>query len=106
MKKCLFVLVALSIVLAYGAVVVSAADAGHGKEVYTAQKCQLCHSIAGAGNKAHSLDGVGTKLNADQIKKWIVTPKEVDPKTTMKAYPSLPQKDLDDLIAYMESLKK
>ena len=106
MKKFLFVFVALSVVIACGAVVVSAADAAHGKEVYTAQKCQLCHAIAGAGNKAHPLDGVGTKLNTDQIKKWIVAPKEADPKTTMKAYPNLPQKDLDDLIAYMESLKK
>ncbi len=106
MKKVLFLMFAAAIIMACGAIVLSAADAAHGKEVYTAQKCQMCHSIAGAGNKAHPLDGVGTKLNAEQIKKWIVTPKEVDPKTTMKAYPNLPQKDLDDVVAYMESLKK
>ena len=105
MKKLLFLFVAVSVVLACGAVVFSA-DAGHGKEVYTAQKCQLCHSVNKVGNPKNPLDGVGTKLNAEQIKKWIVTPKEMDPKTTMKAYPNLPAKDLDDLVAYMESLKK
>ena len=106
MRKLLFVLFALSIILACGAVVLTAADAAHGKEVYTAQKCQLCHSINKVGNPKWPLDGVGSKLNTDQIKKWIVAPKEVDPKTTMKAYPNLPAKDLDDLVAYMESLKK
>ena len=105
MRKFLFLLVAVSVVLACGAVAFSA-DANHGKEVYTAQKCQMCHSINKVGNPKYPLDGVGSKLNADQIKKWITTPKEADPKTTMKAYPSLPAKDLDDLVAYMESLKK
>src|SRR5687768_9630658 len=32
-----------------------------GQEVYTAQKCSLCHQIAGKGNKASPLDGVGKK---------------------------------------------
>ncbi|MGH9237147.1 MAG: c-type cytochrome [Vicinamibacterales bacterium] len=27
-----------------------------GKQVYTAQKCQVCHSIAGVGNKKGALD--------------------------------------------------
>jgi len=76
-----------------------------GKKVYTAQKCQLCHSIAGVGNKKSPLDGVGKKLNAEDIKKWIVSPKEMKADTKMKAYPSLPAKDLDSLIVYMASLK-
>lgn len=105
MKKLLFALVAVSVVLVCGAVVFSA-DVNHGKEVYAAKNCKLCHTIDKAGNPKYPLDGVGSKLNAEQIKKWIVTPKEADPKTMMKAYPDLPQKDLDDLVAYMGSLKK
>lgn len=105
MKKLLFLLVAASVVLACGAVVFSA-DASHGKEVYAAQNCKLCHSINKVGNPKYPLDDAASKLNAEQIRKWIVTPKEMDPKTTMKAYPSLPAKDLDDLVAYMQSLKK
>ena len=32
-----------------------------GQGVYTAQKCQMCHAIAGKGNKSNPLDGVGGK---------------------------------------------
>ncbi len=83
-----------------------------GALVYTAQKCNICHSIAGKGNAKGSLDGVGTKLTADEIRAWIVTPKEMTAKTkaartpAMKAYPALPKVDLDALVAYMQSLKK
>ena len=105
MKKILFLLVAAALVLATAAIVFSA-DVNHGKEVYAAQNCKLCHSIDKVGNPKYPLDGVGAKLNAEQTKKWIVTPKEMDPKTIMKAYPNLPAKDLDDLVAYMQSLKK
>jgi hypothetical protein len=37
-----------------------------GVKVYAAQKCSICHSIAGAGNKKLPLDGVGAKLTEDQ----------------------------------------
>ena len=45
-----------------------------GQEVYAAQKCSVCHSIAGKGSKTNPLDGVGTKLSADDIRAWIVDP--------------------------------
>jgi len=83
-----------------------------GKQVYAEQKCKLCHSIAGEGNVKGPLDGCGSKLTAAEIKEWIVNPKEMTAKTKaarkpfMKAYPSLPQADLDALVAYMQSLKK
>lgn len=81
------------------------ADVKHGREVYAQQKCVLCHSIAGVGNKKTPLDGVGSKLNAEQIKKWIKSSKETKPDTKMKAYPNLPEGDLDDLTAFILSLK-
>jgi mono/diheme cytochrome c family protein len=77
----------------------------HGKEVYAMQKCALCHSISGVGGKKLALDGVGSRLKAEDIKKWIRTPKAMKPDSTMKSYPNLPQKDLDDLTAYMMTLK-
>jgi len=79
--------------------------ATQGANVYAAQKCQLCHSIADKGNKKNPLDGVGKKLSAEDIKKWIVSPKEIKADTKMKAYPNLPAKELDALVAYMLSLK-
>lgn len=105
MKKAVFLLVTVAMVLMVGIAAYSA-DTAHGKEVYTAQKCQMCHSIAGAGGKMSSLDGVGTKLKADEIKKWIKTPKEMKADTKMKAYSTMADKDLEDLTAYLLTLKK
>ena len=89
-----------------------AAQVKKGQEVYTAQKCQVCHAIAGKGGKASPLDGVGAKLSAADIRAWIVTPKEASAKakSTKKPpmpakYGSLPAADLDALVAYMQSLK-
>ena len=90
----------------------SAQDAKKGQEVYTAQKCQVCHAIAGKGGKASPLDGVGAKLTADDIRQWITHPKEAaaKAKSTKKPpmpskYATLPAADLDSLVAYMASLK-
>jgi mono/diheme cytochrome c family protein len=77
----------------------------HGKEVYAAQKCALCHSISGIGGKKHALDGVGSRLKPEDIKKWIRTPKEMKADTTMKPYPDLPDRDLNDLTAYLMTIK-
>jgi mono/diheme cytochrome c family protein len=90
----------------------AAQDAAKGQAVYTAQKCQMCHSIAGKGSKANPLDGVGAKLSAADIKQWITHPTEAaaKAKSTKKPpmpnkYGSLPAADLDALVAYMQSLK-
>jgi mono/diheme cytochrome c family protein len=99
--------VVLTSMVSMFALVVLAQDAAveEGKKIYTAQKCQVCHSIAGVGNKKSPLDGVGKKLSAEDIKKWIVSPKEMKSDTKMKAYPNLPAKELDALVAYLASLK-
>jgi mono/diheme cytochrome c family protein len=89
-----------------------AAQVEQGAKVYTSQKCQMCHAIAGKGNKSNPLDGVGAKLSADDIKQWITHPKEMTEKakSTKKPpmpakYASLPAADLDALVAYLQSLK-
>ena len=108
--------VLLTIVFTVGcAGAASAQDAAavkKGQEVYTAQKCSLCHSIAGKGGKASALDGVGGKLSADDIRQWITHPKEAaaKAKSTKKPpmpakYASLPAADIDAMVAYMQSLK-
>lgn len=88
-----------------------AAKIAAGEKVYAAQKCSMCHAIAGKGMKAYPLDGVGTKLSAADIKAWITTPDVMVAKQTtkakmkMKAY-KLEAADLDNLVAYLGSLKK
>ena len=87
-------------------------QADRGAKIYAESKCSLCHSIGAQGNKKGPLDEVGTKLKADEIRQWIVTPKDMTEKTkaerkpAMRAYPTLPKDDLDALVAYMLTLKK
>jgi mono/diheme cytochrome c family protein len=98
-----------------GSISASAQDAAlvkKGEQVYNAQKCQTCHSIAGKGKKTNPLDGVGAKLSADEIKQWILDPKGMaaKAKSTKKPpmaakYNGLPAADVDALVAYMQSLK-
>jgi mono/diheme cytochrome c family protein len=106
-----------AVVLGFGAaeagpLAAAGQDAAKGEQVYTAQKCSMCHAIAGKGNKVSPLDGVGTKLTADQIREWIVNPTEMTAKTksTKKPpmpakYGKLPKEDIHALVAYMQSLK-
>jgi cytochrome c2 len=82
------------------------AKVARGKEVFTTQKCSMCHMVEGKGNKNHPLDGIGSQLKPEDIKKWVVAPKDMKADTKMKAYPNLPPADLDAIIAYLSSLKK
>src|SRR5215213_9056960 len=69
-----------------------AAAVKHGEEVYAAQKCSLCHAIAGKGKAANPLDGVGAKLSADDIRQWITHPAEMTAKTKSTKKPPMPAK--------------
>src|SRR5687767_5270005 len=91
----------------------AAAPSDHaGAKVYAAQKCSICHSIGGVGNKKGPLDGVGAKLTVDEIRAWITNPVEMAKKVKstakppMRAYPKLPPADLEALVAYMKTLEK
>ncbi len=110
------VLLTTALFLAAGAPALHAAgdeaQVKKGQEVYTAQKCSVCHQIAGKGNKANPLDGIGAKLSADDIKQWITDPvaAAAKAKSTKKPpmpakYKTLPAADLDALVAYLGSLK-
>jgi mono/diheme cytochrome c family protein len=82
-----------------------------GRQVYAAEKCSVCHAIAGTGNKRGSLDGVGAKLSADEIRQWLVNAAEMAAKTkatrkpVMKSYGHLAKDDVDALVALMQTLK-
>jgi mono/diheme cytochrome c family protein len=83
-----------------------------GQDVYTAQKCQVCHAAAGKGNKNNPLDGVGAKLSADEIRRWITHPTEMTAKAKSTKKPPMPNKygslsaeDVDAVVAYLQSLK-
>jgi len=82
-----------------------------GKALYEKQSCQKCHQIDGKGSKISPLDGVGSKLSAEQIKQWLVDPDTMTAKLPKKPAVKmkkveLPEADIDALVAYMLSLKK
>lgn len=87
------------------------ANVAPGEKVYADQKCSLCHSIGDKGNKKGPLDGVASKLKAEEIREWLTDAKGMAAKTkavrtpAMKAY-TLPKEDVDALVAYMMTLKK
>jgi mono/diheme cytochrome c family protein len=86
-------------------------QANKGQQVFATQKCSICHSVAGAGNKKGPLDGVGAKLSADEIRQWITNAPDMaakakaERKPAMKAF-TLPKDELEDLVAYLQTLKK
>ena len=83
-----------------------------GEKVYAAQKCMMCHSIAGKGNQKGPLDGVGSKYTPEELRQWVVdapgmtTKTKATRKPLMKSYPNLAKEDLDALVTYMATLKK
>ena len=94
-----------------GAVFAQDAAVEKGKTLFTDQKCKMCHSVAGVGNPKGSLDGVGDKLTAEQMKQWLQDPKaaaekaKAERKPPMKSYATLPAADQDALVAYLKTLK-
>ena len=103
---------AVSVATPLAAAAQDAALVKRGEQVFNAQKCQVCHSVAGKGGKSSPLDGVGTKLSADDIRRWVTHPAEMTAKSKSTKKPpmpakwaSLPAAELDALVAYMASLK-
>jgi mono/diheme cytochrome c family protein len=87
-------------------------DAALGEKLYAEQKCMMCHAINGKGNVKGPLDGVGSRLTADEVRQWITDPKAMTAKTKatrkppMPAYPKLSKEQVEHVVAYMLSLKK
>jgi mono/diheme cytochrome c family protein len=91
--------------------------AAQGKKLYATYKCDKCHQIDGRGSKKGPLDGVALKLSAADVKKWLVSPAEMEakldkpPKGTDSMANALKTKgiepgEVDALVAYMLTLNK
>jgi mono/diheme cytochrome c family protein len=100
---------ALVVTIASSSVPVGAAagNATNGQKLYASQGCGSCHKIGGKGGKiGPDLSKEGTKKRSTQ---WLVAflknPKRTNPKSIMPPVTGSP-KELQDLAAYMQSLKK
>lgn len=77
-----------------------AATIARGRAVYAEQRCRVCHSIEGEGNKRSPLDGVGGRLTEKEIRLWIVAPQAMNPAVAKRGY-QLSEEDLNALVAYL-----
>ncbi len=88
--------------------------------------CLLCHKISATGarfmgNLGPSLDGVGAKFNAAQLRERLMAPERFNPDSIMPAYartdgltqvaaawrgkPMLTPQQIDDTVAFLGSLR-
>jgi len=81
-----------------------------GSALFTSQKCALCHSVAGKGNKKGALDDVGARLKADEIRAWLTNPDAMREKahatrTPAMKDPKLTKDQVDALVAFLSAQK-
>jgi len=91
---------------AMGGTVMAGVD--EGKQVFADKKCITCHTLGDqkgpAAQLGGPLDGVGGKRDAAWLKAYLTDPKSKIPDAKMPKQ-TLTAKELDDLVAYMLSLK-
>jgi mono/diheme cytochrome c family protein len=105
-----FVCLGVLILLSGGAVAAQdAKQVAAGKKLYETYNCQKCHKIGDVG-KLTPLDGVASKLTADEIKTWLVSPDEMTAKLKKKPKVKMKKQDykpgeVDAMMAYLLTLK-
>jgi mono/diheme cytochrome c family protein len=111
---------AMAVVLTGSGAAAQAPDAklaSEGKKLYATYKCDKCHQIDGRGSKKGPLDGVGAKLTAADIKKWLTNPADMEAKLEKKpkgtdamSYAlktkSIEPGEIDAIVAYIQTLTK
>ena len=114
MKRLVLTLVAMTVLMGPSLLAQDAKKIEAGKQLYNAKECAKCHMIAGKGNKIGKLDGVATKVNAADMRKWLTNPVEMEktldhkPKVKMSSKidtMKLKDADIDALVEYLQTLK-
>jgi cytochrome c2 len=96
---------ALVMIALMAAPLAATGDKVKGEKGYKDAKCSVCHKIGSAGGKmGPELTKVGAKRDLAWLTKYLANPKAENPKNKM---PPVKAKgaDLDNLIAYLLSLK-
>ncbi len=82
-----------------------------GRKVYQERGCSICHSIAGEGDNQFPLDGVGGRMNLEQLRDHVAPPDLMRSKFPeavfeIKAdYRSMAEEEMDVLLDYLSSLR-
>ena len=98
-------------------------DPAHGREILANRQkggCLSCHALGALGAVADqggigaALDGIGSQFSIPQLRQVVVDPKAYFPNTIMPSYhktgskgeaPILTAAEIEDLVAYLETLK-
>jgi mono/diheme cytochrome c family protein len=99
-----------AVVLATRPALAQDAKAQQGAALFSAQKCTMCHSVAGKGNAKGPLDNVAGKTKAEHIRQWLTDPEGMRAKSNATRTPAMkPMKlspeQIDALVAYLTSVK-
>lgn len=82
------------------------ADESTARRLINAQGCKGCHSLEGSGgNRGPALDGVGRRLEADQIEQQLLNPKARNPDSIMPGMTHLSAEDFRALVDFLSSRK-
>lgn len=116
-------------VISAGAHATEPGDAGRGAAIVANRalsQCVLCHPAPGVpphlrGDLGPDLAGVGARLTAEQLRQRLIAPQRFNPQTIMPAYgrreglnrvapawrgrPLLDAQQIEDVVAYLESLR-
>jgi mono/diheme cytochrome c family protein len=82
-----------------------------GRTVYDSQGCALCHGIAGAGDQRYPLDGIGSRSSAVELRRMVAPDDGMrslfpgDAFEMKQMYRDLPDAEMNDLVAFLISLR-
>jgi mono/diheme cytochrome c family protein len=110
MKKTVLAAVVAIVACAVPAAAQPNAKAQQGAALFTAQKCTMCHSVAGKGNPKGALDNIAAKNKAEHIREWLQDPEAMRVKTSANRTPvmkaaKLSADQIDALVAYLMSVQ-
>lgn len=75
-------------------------------KLLNAMGCRGCHRLGGfGGTLGPSLDKVGTRLEADQLRQKLIEPQALRPGTKMPSYSHLKEADLEVLVKFLRNLR-
>ena len=79
-----------------------AAEDARARNLINSLGCKGCHLFEGSGGSlGPSLDRVGQRLTADQIREKLIAPRGADSRATMPAYSHLDRDDLEALVDFL-----
>ncbi len=87
-------------------VMVASVGVSPGAAVFQSKGCMNCHAIAGTGGTfGPALDTIGKDRTAEEIRRYILDPKSVDPDAMMPPQTGLSDREIEEVAKFLSNLK-